>query len=281
MIREISLTAGLNDPSYNKVRCRAMKSAYINALIAITLGGTTLFAQNKYDLGEFKDETIQFVEQPLNWEVSDWLKFGLVAGATVAATQVDQSVRNEVQKYPGYLNSFPIQAGYYWGVGYPTAILGVGFGLTGWLDDYTPMKKIGFEIIQATAYAELTKSLFTYSVGRSRPYNNKGPGVFRPFDFLDGAYQSFPGGHATAAFTLSTVLAENTNSIWLKILCYVPAGLTDVARVYEDSHWTSDQVFGTAIGIFVASWVVNLHKPGKKSRVKLSSVYPPTKSVAF
>ncbi len=258
-----------------------MKPACIKTLIAITLGGTTLFAQNKYDVTEFKDETIQFVEQPLNWEVGDWLKFGLVAGATVAATQADQPVRNIVQRNPGYLNSVPIQAGYYWGVGYPTAILGVGFGLTGWLDDYTPLKKIGFEIIQATAYAELTKSLFTYSVGRSRPYNNKGPGVFRPFDLLDGAYQSFPGGHATAAFALSTVLAENTNSIWLKILCYVPAGLTDVARVYEDSHWTSDQVFGTAIGIFVASWVVNQHKPGKKSRVKISSVYPPSVSVTF
>ncbi len=258
-----------------------MKHIYLIATFIMALGLTSLFAQSKYDLTEFKDETIRFVEQPFNWEVGDWLKFGLIAGATVAATQADQPDRNIVLRNPGYLNSFPIQTGYYWGVGYPTAILGVGFGLTGWLDDNTPMKKIGFEIIQATAYAELTKSLFTYSVGRSRPYNNRGPGVFRPFDFLDGAYQSFPGGHATAAFTLSTVLAENTNSIWLKILCYVPAGLTDVARVYEDSHWTSDQVFGTAIGIFVASWVVNQHKPDKKSRIKISSVYPPTMSITF
>ena len=117
-------------------------------------------------------------------------------------------------------------------------------------------------------------------LGRSRPYNDRGPGVFRPFTLLDGRYQSFPGGHATAAFALSTVLAGNTNSILLKILAFAPSGLTVIARVYEDSHWTSDQVFGSVIGIAVASWVVNLHNP-EKSRVRITSVSPPTLSITF
>ena len=244
------------------------------------LGGMAIFAQNNYDFTEFKNETFKFVQQPLKWEAGDWLALGLLGGVTVAVAQGDQAVRTEVLKHPGHENSIPIQAGYFWGFGYPTAILAVGFGLGGWLDDNTPMKKVGFEIVQATAYAELAKEIFTVSVGRARPYTNRGPGVFKPFTLLDGRYQSFPGGHATAAFALSTVLARNTSSVLLKILAYTPAGLTVIARVYEDSHWTSDQVFGAAIGFFVASWVVDRHEQ-KQSRVQVISVYPPVVSISF
>jgi hypothetical protein len=66
----------------------------------------------------------------------------------------------------------------------------------------------------------------------------------------------------------------------LKILAYVPAGFTVIARTYVDAHWTSDEVFGAAIGLFTARWVVGLHEP-TKARVQLVSVYPPLLSIAF
>jgi membrane-associated phospholipid phosphatase len=257
-----------------------MKLVCLKTFFIIALGGTALFAQNRYNFTEFKNETFKFVLQPLHWGAGDWMKLGLLGGVTALVAQADQSVRTEVLKNPGYLNSIPIQTGYYWGVGYPTAILAVGFGLYGWLDNNTAAKKIGFEIVQATLYAELAKSILTVSVGRARPYTDRGPGVFKPFTLLDGWYQSFPGGHATAAFALSTVLARNTSSVLLKIVAYVPAGLTAIARVYEDSHWTSDQVFGAAIGFLAASWVVDLHEQ-KNSQVQIISAYPPVLSIAF
>lgn len=257
-----------------------MKLVCLKTFFIIALGATALFAQNKYNFTEFKDETFQFVLQPLHWDAVDWIKLGLLGGVTVLVAQADQSVRSVVLRNPGYLNSIPVQAGYYWGVGYPTAILAVGFGLHGWLANNTTTKKIAFEILQATLYAELAKSILTVSVGRARPYTNRGPGVFKPFTLLDGWYQSFPGGHATAAFALSTVLARNTSSVLLKILAYTPAGLTLIARIYEDSHWTSDQVFGAAIGFLAASWVADLHEQ-KNSRVQITSAYPLVLSIAF
>ena len=134
--------------------------------------------------------------------------------------------------------------------------------------------------MQAVLYAELVKSIFTVSVGRARPYMNKGHAAFRPFTLLDRNYQSFPGGHATAAFALSTVLARNTSSVLLKILAYVPAVFTVIARTYVDAHWTSDEVFGSAIGFFAASCVLDTHKQ-KNSRIKIISVYPPAVGVTF
>ena len=216
-----------------------MKRMFPKTLFIITLSGTLLFAQNKYDFTEFEKETFEFVKQPLTWDAGDWLKLGLIGGATILAAQADQPVRNAVYKNPGYGSTIPIQIGGIWGGWFPTPILAMGFGLHGWLDNNTATKKIGFEIMQAVLYAELVKSIFTVSVGRARPYMNKGHAAFRPFTLLDRNYQSFPGGHATAAFALSTVLARNTSSVLLKILAYVPAVFTVIARTYVDAHWTS------------------------------------------
>jgi len=249
-------------------------------IIIITLSVTLLFAQNKYNFTEFKKETFEFVKQPLNWETSDWLKLGLIGGATVLAAQADQKVRTAVFRNPGYGSTIPIQIGGIWGGWFPTPILAVGFGLHGWLDNNSATKKVGFEIMQGVLYAELVKSIFTVSVGRARPYMNKGHAAFRPFTLLDRNYQSFPGGHATAAFALSTVLARNTSSVFLKILAYTPAIFTIIARTYQDAHWASDEVFGSAIGFFAARWVASLHKQ-KKTQVQIISIYPPTVNVTF
>ena len=84
-------------------------------------------------------------------------------GVTVLVAQGDQSVRNEVQKHPGDLNSIPIQAGYYWGVGYPTAILALGFGLHGWLDDNNSTKKIKTGIL-AVKHSICENSLYLFLI---------------------------------------------------------------------------------------------------------------------
>jgi len=89
------------------------------AMFIIILGGATLFAQNEYGFREFKNETFDFIKQPLTWEAGDWLTLGLLGGVTVAVAQGDQAVRTEVLKHPGHENFIPIQAGYFWGFGYP------------------------------------------------------------------------------------------------------------------------------------------------------------------
>jgi membrane-associated phospholipid phosphatase len=263
-----------------KMRERAARQVFPSSTILMICCALTLFAQNKYDFTEFKKETYKFVKQPLTWGPIDLLKLGLIGGATALAAQADRPVRTAVIKNPGYGSTIPILIGGTWGGWFPTPILALGFGLHGWQDNNSATKKVSFEIMQAVLYAELAKSVFTVSVGRARPYMNKGNAAFRPFTLLDRNYQSFPGGHATAAFALSTILAGNTSSVLLKILAFTPAGLTALARTYQEAHWTSDEVFGAAIGLFTASWVLKLHKL-KNTTVQIVSVYPPAMSITF
>lgn len=248
---------------------------FLLLLLLVICGGSSLFAQNRYNLSQFGDETGTFFTQPLHWEGSDWLKLGLIGAGTFLAMQADQPVRTAVLKDQRYFNSALIEGGRIWGESYTTPILAVAFGLHGWITDNTSTKKLGFEIGQAIIYSATITQVLSKSVGRARPNQNLGRATYKPFTLFGEDYHSLPGGHSTAALVLSTVLSKNLSSGFLKVLVYVPSMVTVVSRVYQDYHWTSDDLLGAAIGYVVADWVVNQHDQ-KENRIELSSVYPLT-----
>ena len=116
------------------------------------------------------------------------------------------------------------------------------------------VRKLGLQTIEAVGYAGLITSVLKAVVGRSRPYTGEGKSMFRPFN-VHAATTSFPSGHSTVAFAVSTVLANNTDNIFLKILCYTASSLVAYSRIYRNAHWFSDVVTGGAIGYFVGDFV--------------------------
>jgi membrane-associated phospholipid phosphatase len=79
-------------------------------------------------------------------------------------------------------------------------------------------------------------------------------------------------GHAAFAFSLSTILAEQIDNIWASIGLYALAALTPLSRLYEDKHWLSDAVIGSAMGVFIANTVINYHKNYEEKGKKLSII---------
>ena len=241
-------------------------------LLALVLQ-SSLFSQNAYNLSQFKDESFRFVEQPTKWEENNWLKLGLISAGTVLLMQADKQVRELVLKDQSYYKSFPIEAGRIWGEGYPTAILVGAFGLHGLLTNDNTSKKIGFEIVQSALYSGAITTILKVVVGRARPFTNKGDATYKPFSLFDDDFHSFPSGHTTLAFSLSTVLSKNVKSDLFKVIAYIPAILTVVSRVYQDNHWATDVLASAAIGYFVGDWVVNQHEE-KKSIIETTSIFP-------
>jgi membrane-associated phospholipid phosphatase len=263
----------------------AIKKLFLSLILTI-MCGTSLFAQNsvlgnslqrnKYNFSQFGNETWDFIKQPTKWDGSDWLKLGIVSAATFLIMKTtDQPIRDAALKNQQYYNSVPIKIGNMWGDWYPTVIISGGLALHGWLDDNSSSKKIAFEVIQAGFYTEILTQIVKHSFGRARPYKELGPTALKPFSFLGWDFTSLPAGHTTWAFSLSTVLSRNAKQNWLKILAYIPAALTFVARVYQDHHWTSDNFLGAALGYFVATWVVDQHEK-KDLLVEVSSGFPLT-----
>jgi membrane-associated phospholipid phosphatase len=244
-------------------------------LLMILACENPLFSQNRYNFAQFRDETVDFIKQPVKWEGNDWLKLGLVGVGTFLIMQADQPIRDAVMRDQSYYNSFPVTFGKFWGGPYPTTILAGAFGLHGLLTDDRSSKKIGFEIVQAALYSGGITTALKVAFGRARPFMNKGSADYQPFTLLDDGFHSFPSGHTTVAFALSTVLSRNAQSSALKVLAFVPAALTMFSRVYQDYHWTSDCLLSAAIGFVVAAWVVDLHEQ-EESPVRVSSIYPLT-----
>ena len=139
-----------------------------------------------------------------------------------------------------------------------------GYGL---IFNNPEVRKIGLQTIEAVGYAGLITLTLKAIVGRSRPYTNEGKSRFRPFN-VHAAYTSFPSGHSTVVFALSTVLANNTSNIFLKILYYTAACTVAGARIYHNAHWFSDVITGGLIGHFVGDFVSSrqtLNEPGNKN----------------
>ncbi len=268
-----------------------MKKVFLPLFLTI-LCGTSLFAQNpaspdsvqryKYTFSQFGNETWRFIKQPTKWDGSDLLKIGAIGvGTFIIMETADQPVRTAVLKDQRYYYSAPIVFGRMYGELYSPIVLFAGFGTYSVLADDIGARKIAYEIGQASLYAGAVNYLLKLAIGRARPYTDEGKSSFRPFiSFFNVDHQSSPSGHSTAAFVLSTVLSRNAKSPVLKVLAYLPAALTMVARVYEDQHWASDTFAGAALGYFVATWVVDQHE-NSNSTVQVSSVYPISISIAF
>ena len=244
-------------------------------LLLIIACENPLFSQNRYNFAQFRDETVDFIKQPVKWEGNDWLKLGLIGAGTILVMQADQPIRDALMKDQSYYKSVPVEFGKLWGETYSTAIVAGAFGLHGILADDKTTKKVGFEIIQAALYSGGITSVLKFAFGRARPFMNKGSADYQPFTLLDDGFHSFPSGHSTLAFALSTVLSRNAQSSALKVLAYLPAALTAFSRVYQDYHWTSDCLLSAVVGFVVATWVVDIHDQ-KESPVQVSSIYPLT-----
>lgn len=233
-----------------------------------------------YSLSQFGRETFLFIRQPLRWKGSDWLDAGIVVTGTALLTLADQPLRNASQGKQHYFNSLPIEAGRIYGEWYSIGGVAGIFGIYGLISGDTASKKVSIELLQAGIYSEAFTEILKMIVGRARPYMNEGSRSLHPFTGLNNDYNSFPSGHSTSAFALSTVMSRHAHSDFVKFIAYLPAGLTLFSRIYQDKHWVSDELTGAAIGFFVGNWVVDLHE-SKRHRINVTSISPPTISVSL
>jgi membrane-associated phospholipid phosphatase len=142
---------------------------------------------------------------------------------------------------------------------------GVTYGV-GILAGQRATAAVGLHTVGAIAAGGLVTGVIKAGVGRARPYVTHDSAAFdvriarglrRGNDF-----QSFPSGHATAAFAFAGALAAAGRYQWRDInqvtgpAGFGVAGLVAASRVYHDRHWASDVVAGAGIGAVAGAAVV-------------------------
>ena len=227
-----------------------IRPALLFFLISINLiSAQSLAGKLKEDAIIFGEDFYTFFSAPVRFDGTDWLyTAGLTAG-TLLMFQADQAVNDAVAiKGQKTLN------GDFWDV--PTVYGLVQYGNIAALGGYTiglatgddELRAVSRVLFQSLSYSGLTVMGMRILVGRHRPYLGNGPFQFVGYT-LDDNKQSFPSGHTTVAFAISTALAEYYDNNWLRVPLYTFAAMTGYARMRNNMHWFGDVVFGALIGI--------------------------------
>jgi membrane-associated phospholipid phosphatase len=143
----------------------------------------------------------------------------------------------------------------------------VGYGLIFKDKKAIEAGKIGVESFLLTGISvQLMKNL----CGRERPSDATRPGGFwhGPFAYFDkhkrgehglAAFDSFPSGHTSTAFSAATTLSDFYTEPWVSYTCYSLASFVGVSRVMERTHWLSDCFVGAIIGHYGTRLVEKLN----------------------
>jgi membrane-associated phospholipid phosphatase len=182
-------------------------------------------------------------------------------GLTVAMLPVDKSVALRLQNPTEQANRFFQNAATDVRIlGDPGAvIIGVSMYGVGKVAGWKDVADFGFHTTEAIAVAGITTTFLKGVAGRARPFvsSDTNPGQFHfGRGFNKGSLQSFPSGHATAAFALASTVTSESQRWWphqtwiVGPVMYTAATLVGLSRMYNNQHWASDVALGAAIGTF-------------------------------
>jgi membrane-associated phospholipid phosphatase len=197
---------------------------------------------------------------PVRWNKYQWIAFsGLTVLTTLLYTQ-DANIQKVVQKNQApFFNSVstfglePLGSGLYT---LPALVILYGAGTISKDDKarYTALKGA-----EAYLFGFISAQILKQLTHRHRPYQDDPPNPY----LWDGPFQpisnsSFPSGHSTVVFAVATVVAISyAKTIWVPVVCYTLAGFTAASRVYQNDHWTTDVIVGSALGIAIGSTIIN------------------------
>ena len=119
-------------------------------------------------------------------------------------------------------------------------LLAVGYGLK-----HPPWKDAGWQSLIAHGLAALSANILKHAVGRPRPkFMHAGNLDLSPVS--GSGWDSFPSGHAAAAFAVATVLATKFPRVRWPIIAMAVA--IAASRIIRGSHYLTDVAGGAALG---------------------------------
>ncbi len=133
--------------------------------------------------------------------------------------------------------------------------------LAGYLLGIDRLQEIGLQLLESMLFEGNTRvGILNPLVGRSRPWNDRGPYYFK---FNDD--RSFPSGHTSNIFQLATILSHHVDHWAFTLSAYGLASTVALQRADIRAHWPSDILFGALYGTAIARGVIAAHESRKLS----------------
>jgi PAP2 superfamily len=175
---------------------------------------------------------------------STYVILGIGGAAAALAHPLDDNIEEGVKDNDGLRKAFA--AGKYIGAVYTQAGVAVGMYVIGryfMKPQSNRMSHLGFDIIRGLVLSQVLTQGVKVAVQRDRP---------------TGECCAFPSGHASAAFATASVLERHFGyrGAWPT---FVIGGYVAASRLFDNRHFLSDVVFGSALGIASGWTVVGRH----------------------
>ncbi len=210
---------------------------------------------------------------PFHWDRNGRLEFLLVASVTAGLFLADEELQKVAQRNRSRFSDDVANLVTPPETIYPKVAIG-GFYLTGLIFKRQKERDTALYLLESIMFAQGITQVIKYSVGRARPFANKGAYHFEGFRTDPSSYSlSFSSGHAATAFSLASVIAEQYESKVIDWISYSIACLAAWARVNDNAHFASDVFFGGALGTWVGMTIVRLNK-NKEDKSKELSIHP-------
>lgn len=197
---------------------------------------------------------------PFHWKGKDWATFGALTGAaTVLYFAADKPVRELILRNRTEFSNSVAEVAYPLGNRFPPLLI-AGMYVTGVLAKDRKLEHTSLSIAKSLAVSTLFYTASKSVIRRQRPTRTDDPHLFGT-PFGSKGYTSFPSGHANTAFSVATAFAmEYRHKKWVSWAAYSLATLTAVSRMYQDRHWSSDVLIGSAMGHFITKTIYRLEE---------------------
>jgi membrane-associated phospholipid phosphatase len=230
-----------------------------------SVGGTIVF-----DVKTVFGDAGTIFTAPLHFSKEDWMLTSAIVGGTALLFTIDGSARSLAQRNQSSFGDNIFNVGGEYGRPIYGVVLSGGLYLGGLAFDKKDVRLTGIMVLESLGFAGAITTVLKSVAGRSRPYLEEGSTRFHGFQFKDERL-SFPSGHSTVAFAVSSTLAQRLHNTFASIGLYSLATITAVSRVYNDEHWVSDSFLGAAIGTVIGFAVVDVHEnPSNHSSLRFT-----------
>jgi membrane-associated phospholipid phosphatase len=224
---------------------------------------------NKEFLLNFGNDFVDVLVSPKKWKGKDFLNFSAVMGAGLFLYAVDQDIQQWVGEHRSSSSEDIFKVITHLGDGVVLIGLMAALYVSGEVSDNNSLRKTALLSLESMLTTGVVIRGLKSVAGRARPWTGESSHSFHPFS-TKSSFASFPSGHASSAFAVAAVIADQSNKVYVDVIAYSLATLVAISRVHIDKHWASDILVGSAIGYFVAKKICALDRDRNSSKVKLS-----------
>ena len=259
--------------------CKRCLFASISLIIALPVfcqedsSSENYYRINKTYISSYFTDFPKLATAPARYSKKDWTTVAVVVAGTGTLMTLDRSIKQWVQSNRNGFFDQTSRIVEPFGNEYSPYVIGAMY-LAGVLTKDRKMEHVSLvsakSLVFSTIFYMGTKQL----IRRRRPVYTDDP--FEINSMFQGGreWTSFPSGHAHTVFTVATAISlQYKHKKWVPYLAYGIAGITGLSRIYDNKHWLSDVVIGSAMGHFITKTVYRIEEAKAKKKQLISLTF--------